>query len=212
MKLAGPAVRGWRGPPSSSPRRSRSGQPCRRRPEGCLRDRRAPGPVLRLPPRISFPRRTAGDRVRSGEPDGLASPRLRPLRPDCIPRNPALRAAPRPAWPGFPQRLWPPTSTSAGLRKQLRRGFDTGDLWRGGGYKPCRAARVAAFVCKHPARRALPVCLAPPQRRGHREGAGASGVVRRQRGGARDLSTPPPGRDQRGGAGPAGWREGPFEE
>lgn len=118
--------------------------------------------------------------------------------------NPALRAAPRPAWPGFPQRLWPPTSAAAGLGQQLRRGFDTGDSWRGGGYKHCRAARVAAFVCKHPASRALPVGLAPPRGRASRKG-GASGVVR-------EIFRPRPRGGTSGRAGPAGWCEGPFEE
>lgn len=147
--------------------------------------------------------------MRSGEPGGLASPRPRPLQPGCIP--PTRPCGPRPAPPG------PASPKGCGPLPRLRLGWDsssaggsTPEIWRGGGYKPCRASRVAAFVCKHPARRALPVCLAPPRGGAIRKGRGQK-VVRGQRGGARVPSTPPRG-GARGRAGPAGWREGPFEE
>lgn len=77
---------------------------------------------------------------------------------------------------------------SAGARRGLDSGGgrrEAGGGRRGGSDLPGGAARVAAFVCKHPARRALPVSAARPRGRGELEGRGEQGHARGLRRGER---------------------------
>lgn len=118
-------------------------------------------------------------------PEPLAPKGLRgqTAAPGCRvgPRPPASSglAAPRPSPPGRAQlRRRPPPRCPLGLRPGSA-GVDTGGGRRAGCCSPCGAARVAAFVCKHPARRALPVSAAPPLGAGR---AGRAGVAGRREG------------------------------
>ena len=159
----------------------------------------SPPPSLNLLPRKD---RRGPNAVRGAGWTSISPPA--PVTAWLHPLNSALRAAPRPAWPGFPQRLWPPTSAAAGLGQQLRRGFDTGERWPRRRLQTLQSRARGRLCMQTPSPPRAPRMPDPASGAGPPERGGAIGVVRGQRGGARVHSTPPLGRGQRGGLGQRG--------
>ena len=155
---------------------------------------RPPGPWACSPPPSPkhLPRKGRGDSVWS---PGITSSRI-PRPAAARPRPPPPgRALPGPARPC--RGCGPYLGGGRGLAGAPRR-LDTGGWRRGGCYSPCSAARLAAFVCKHPARLALPGCAAPPPgagRAGWREGPHETRATRLLSGPARPQAAEPPSQE-----------------
>lgn len=187
MELAGPAVRGWKGASLEFASAIKVRSALQEKARGMLT--RPPGPWACSPPPSPnlLPRkdRRGPSEVRVAGWTCISPPA--PVTAWLHSPNSALRAAPRPAWPGFAQRLWPPTSAAAGLGQQLRRGFDTGDLARRR-LQTLQSLARGRLCMQTPSPPRAPCMPGPAPGRGHQKGAGPEG-----------------------GAGPAGWCESSFD-